>query len=310
MAHWATYVLVDRSGHEVRAHRWGAADLEILLAAGPEAALAVMRAGELQSEEAVDDGLTEAGVLVDLSERLLLLAHCHRLVEMDLRRAYFLLLGEAWPGWRLRWAYGGMGELADRVGAPRAPLPPPPLPTACRPAADPGQAGVMVTVQRPDGALLLHPLERDVFDLVWLGPGLLDLLPPAETALRLSRHPYLGIHLETGAGSLGLWTTWALASPPGALAGMEGRLLGGSLRGAGHALPAGPGPPRPGPGRGPGPPGDGAAPGPGGPHLLAAGRPGGAEPEPGPVQSRRPVGGRRPLAVNATIPGRGTVWTH
>ncbi|HZV51004.1 MAG TPA: hypothetical protein VFD49_14690 [Candidatus Dormibacteraeota bacterium] len=218
MAHWATYVLVDRSGHEVRAHRWGAADLEILLAAGPEAALAVMRAGELQSEEAVDDGLTEAGVLVDLSERLLLLAHCHRLVEMDLRRAYFLLLGEAWPGWRLRWAYGGMGELADRVGAPRAPLPPPPLPTACRPAADPGQAGVMVTVQRPDGALLLHPLERDVFDLVWLGPGLLDLLPPAETALRLSRHPYLGIHLETGAGSLGLWTTWELASPPGALA--------------------------------------------------------------------------------------------
>jgi len=130
---------------------------------------------------------------------------------------------------------------------------------------------------------------------------LLDLLSPPESALRPSRHPYLGIHLETGPGSLGLWTTWELASPrspaecwPG---WMEGQLLGESLRGADHTLPASPGPPRPGPGRGPGPPGDGAALGPGGPHLLAADRPGGAEPEPGPIQSRRPVAERGPLAM-------------
>jgi hypothetical protein len=219
MAHWATYVLVDRSGHEVRADRWGAHEVELLLAAGPEAALAAMRAGELQSEEAIDDGLAEAGVLVDLTQRLLLLARCQRLVEMDLRRAYLqLLLAETWPGWRLRWAYGGMGELADRVGAPHAPLPPPIPPTVCRPAADPGGVGVVVTVRHADGRLLVHPLELDAFDLAWLGPGLLDRLPPAETALRLARHPYLGLHLETGSGDLGLWTTWEFPSPLGALA--------------------------------------------------------------------------------------------
>jgi hypothetical protein len=59
----------------------------------------------------------KAGILVDPARQVLLFFGSHRqALQLDLRAALFAVLRHTWPGWTVRWAYGGVADLLAYVG--------------------------------------------------------------------------------------------------------------------------------------------------------------------------------------------------
>ncbi|MFD9035282.1 hypothetical protein ACFVZW_29720 [Streptomyces sp. NPDC059567] len=121
MADWATYVVVPEDGgadrHEVYEARFGAVGLDLDLLAGPGVVVPLLRSRSRVEGRWRDDGMCEAGALIDLRSRtLLFFAREGPVTQMRLRAATWELLRRAWPGWELRWTYDGSADLAARLG--------------------------------------------------------------------------------------------------------------------------------------------------------------------------------------------------
>jgi hypothetical protein len=166
-------------------------------------------------------------MLVDSTRHLLLLFCAPRQVaQLDLRAALFTVLARAWPGWTVRWAYGGLADLmayvgvedaSDRVDAGPAGASGSPAGARVGPHAElrsdgwyqapwwSDAIGTLVTVRHAAGDVLIHPLDL-VRAPVWAGPALVGRMPPGLRQLAATSWPACGIHLDLGRRAVGLWT--------------------------------------------------------------------------------------------------------
>ncbi|MFG2989781.1 hypothetical protein ACGFZK_10915 [Streptomyces sp. NPDC048257] len=211
----AVYVLGGPDGYGGIEDDWGAIGLDLDLLAGPDVVLMLMRRtcadGRPPSWFADED--VQAGVLVDPDAKVLLLFLLEGpSVAMRTRRAVFALLRAAWPGWEVRWSYGGQTGLRAHVGLDPAddagrdrPVWPDDVFEASAPAlAHPDPDVTVVTVDGPDRCHLMgFGLEHPVMQ----GPALLDRL---EAVTDHGAHHELaesGLHIDQVRRRVGWWHT-------------------------------------------------------------------------------------------------------
>lgn len=241
VGHRSSLVVVDERGWRLHYSHWAANGIYRRLAAGPDAALAFVGAQQ-PTDEWLDDTWAEGAVLVDTVARRLVWYGNDMMIDLPNRRAFTRLLAETWPGWRVDWAFDGIGDIAAYVGVDRAAVrsvDPDRLTAAPALAwelddlllADDAEPEVnlqgsyrLLTVRTGDGVrswVLDHP---DDGHPAWLGPGLLERLPgPGHPRVRLAGLPDVGLHLDVPARTAGAWVGWTC---PGLLAEFEDRWPG------------------------------------------------------------------------------------
>lgn len=155
----------------------------------------------------------EGGAVIDADRRRLLWCGAQP-QHPEWLTATGRVLAFAWPGWRVRWAYHGVAELAasagvtgDAVTAGRGyvdhfgadPVEPPEDP------ADPIEC--LVTVRAADGAVTAHPVAHpDQPGLLARGPRLLRALPDALPRSRLPvSAPVTVLHFDVPARRVSAW---------------------------------------------------------------------------------------------------------
>lgn len=228
MGHRANLVIVDSDGWRHYFAKSAANGIYQQLAAGPQVALAFVRDQEQLAPGAgwLDDVWAEGGVVIDTVARRLLWYGNDVMIELPLRRMFFRLLNETWPGWRVDWAYDGIGDIAAYVGVDRE---------AVRALDMDELTAVPAVAYELDEMMLLDPAqpmtdEQGAYDLVtvytggenrawvlgwgydtqhaWVGPDILEQLPgPGFTSLRLAERPGAGMHIDVPARSIGVWTS-------------------------------------------------------------------------------------------------------
>lgn len=210
----AHYVVVEPDGWQLRRSVWGASAVLSELVAGPSFALRRISA----REPAEPDGWLEhadAGILVDLERHVLLFFGTHRQsLPLDLRAALFAVLHRSWPGWSVRWAYGGTSDLMAYLGLEagtadlqlHAQARTSPSSSGWYPAPWWSEAiGTLVTVRHAAGHVVIHSLDP-VRSPAWAGPALVGRMPPGVRRLATANWPSCGLHLDLGRRSVGLWT--------------------------------------------------------------------------------------------------------
>ena len=181
-------------------------------------------------------------MLVDTVARRLVWYGNDTMIDLPNRRAFTRLLAETWPGWRVDWAFDGIGDIAAYVGVDRAAvrsvdrerltadptavweLDSPLLADDAEPEVNLQGSYRLLTVRTDDGVrswVLDHP---DDGHPAWLGPGLLERLPgPGHPRVRLAGLPDVGLHLDVPARTAGVWVGWTC---PGLLAEVDDRWPG------------------------------------------------------------------------------------
>jgi hypothetical protein len=241
VGHRANLVIVDENGWRLYYSHWAANEIYRWLAAGPDAAVAFVVAQQ-QVESGggwLDDVWGEGGLVVDTVARRLLWYGNDMICDLPERRAYFRLLAATWTGWRVDWAYDGIGDLAAYVGvdrtvvraldmtrltaAPQVPYELDELVLSAGAEPDPHRAPSyeLVTISTAEGHrawVLDHELGRH---LAWLGPTLIDQVPgPGFDRARLSGFPSAGLHIDLRGREVGFWTA---ETCPGLLLAVDAR---------------------------------------------------------------------------------------
>ncbi|WP_329124417.1 hypothetical protein [Streptomyces sp. NBC_01353] len=226
MADWATYVVVPEDGaadgHEVYEARFGAVGLDLDLLAGPDVVVPLLRSRSRVEGRWRDDGMCEAGALVDLRSRtLLFFAREGPVTQMRHRAATWELLRRAWPGWELRWTYDGSAELAARLGLDpeevrephRSVYPEAALDLDDDELEDPDPLVRVVTIGGPDTARC-HLLSGVNDHPITEGPSLVDRLADAPDHGVYALAADSGIHVDPARRRVGWWLLDAVAGAP------------------------------------------------------------------------------------------------
>ncbi|UFS97174.1 hypothetical protein [Nocardia huaxiensis] len=223
----ARFVLIDDSGVRRYHSRWGADRVCATLIGGPDAATREIETDVLQRGPLRDwqpDTWTEGGAVVDHTARQLIWFGDQLMYDLPTKQVFAELLRRTWPGWNVRWAYGGVQDLIAAVDVDRdharfhsgdGPV----LPDA---VIDPGpgdpsfDSGIvafhLLTVTTRHG-LRIYPLDPFTH-AAWQGPALLDRLPAGGVAaLELPDLPWSGVHVDAVDRSIGVW----LSRPGGGL---------------------------------------------------------------------------------------------
>lgn len=238
MGNPANFVVVERDGWQLHYTRWAATTIHRWLTLGPDAALEFARAHERVARDAwLNDVYAEGGFVVDTVARRLVWFDKEVDLELPVRRVVSRLIAEMWPGWRIDWAYDGIGDLAAYVGVDRAAVRALDLErlgaTPWSPFlverlvlsgdADPPKAydgAYQLVTARLAGGVRAWVADHDGH-LAWLGPAVLDRLPmPGSGRLRLAALPDAGLHLDVPNQELAIWTGGIC---PGLAAALEQR---------------------------------------------------------------------------------------
>ncbi len=119
----ANFVLIDGDGVRLHYSHWGADSVCSVLVAGPAAAsrfiAAQHRCGNPERDW-LDDNWADGGATVDHTTRRLVFYGDQLMWELPAKRAFLALLELTWPGWNVRWAYDGMGDVAAAAGVDRS----------------------------------------------------------------------------------------------------------------------------------------------------------------------------------------------
>ncbi|MFF3083631.1 hypothetical protein ACFVRB_01125 [Streptomyces nojiriensis] len=213
----AVYVLGGPDGYRAVTDDWGAIGLDLDLLAGPDTTMVLMgRAsahGQPLSGTGEGDDDVQAGALVDPERKVLLFFALEGLsVEMRTRRATLALLRAAWPGWDVRWAYGGRTGLRAYAG-----LDPADDPDRDKrvwesdlfemDAAGPAVRGLGVSVVTLDGPDRCHPVCYAFDHPVMYGPALLDWLSATTDHGAYHELAVAGLHVDTERRRVGWWLT-------------------------------------------------------------------------------------------------------
>ncbi|MFD4641960.1 hypothetical protein ACFWN2_31970 [Lentzea sp. NPDC058436] len=208
----ANYAIVDERGWELYFSNGGAEPLLGTFAGGPARVIEEVR-DEQPVEEWLDDVWCEGAALIDSVNHVLLLFTWHH-DGVDDRARRLAAIRSSWPGWRIRWAYGGIEDLVAYLGLDRALVragdrPEPVLREVGEP---PEITNTLVTVRQEDGSVLGHRLCHLRCEPLWAGHGLLDSLAtwtPVRAWDRLTADdlgPELGLHVDVANRELGFWT--------------------------------------------------------------------------------------------------------
>ncbi|GAA3456594.1 hypothetical protein [Dactylosporangium matsuzakiense] len=261
----ANYVVIEDGDTYLAWSRWGGDRVVADLRAGPRAATDAVRPphppvvpapdtaeallwrGPVRVEELMTDVQCEGAALIDHDRRVLL---AFQWVE---DYAAFIdgiaALTEAWPGWRVRWAFDGVLDLAAYLGRDREGLRENRLPDASmfagRPApfhgpgrlvpdaSDTYYEGVL-SVRHPDGSLELHLATERPSVVAFTTAAAIAALEPGFRALTRQVFPRWGLHLEPESRTAGLWSIdlfeGALIDPEPNWPGWTWDVWGGDIR--------------------------------------------------------------------------------
>lgn len=113
----ANIVLVENGRTEIRYHRQGGMSVAPFAMLGPDGLRTVVAGfGDLR-EELLPDGECEGVLLLHVDKHLIMIDTCHGVASPPpVHRAFVHLLRCRWNGWAVRWAYGGIHEIADAIG--------------------------------------------------------------------------------------------------------------------------------------------------------------------------------------------------
>lgn len=209
----ANYVLVQGGEWRLFYSHWAATTIHLDVVGGAEAATRFV-AG--QSEQArdrtgwLDDVWCEGAALVDHDRKVLVFFTGH-LDGYANQLAALAVLRRTWPGWQVRWAYDGLGDVVAHLGLDRATVragdQEPNLT-----AAEGGFLECVLTV-KDAGGVTAYALDsgEDGTDLLDLGPEALASLPPKARATSVDYTPNCGVHLDLLEQQAGFWTSRTMA---------------------------------------------------------------------------------------------------
>ncbi|MFE4265046.1 hypothetical protein [Streptomyces sp. NPDC056883] len=204
MADRATF-LIGRRRYE---SSFGAVGLDLDLLAGPRAFVPFAEAHGEAAGPWYDDEVCEAGALVDVDAKVLLVFAWEGVFASTRTRAAACeLLRLAWPGWRVRWLYDGQRGLRAYVGAEpctyrsRA-TDSPVLEPGDPELAEPDPSVLVVTVGGRCHVLAMlgdHPVDE--------GPALLERLAGEPARAGYSGACEGGVHVDPRLRRVGWWHT-------------------------------------------------------------------------------------------------------
>ncbi|TDC80973.1 hypothetical protein [Actinomadura sp. 7K507] len=204
----AHYVIKDGDSWERYYSQWGGYSLELDMLAGPDPATR-FAGGQRPDPAWMFDGECDGAVLIDHGESRLLWYSVY-IDDAAYRAAALAVMGRTWPGWRIDWAYQGLGDIVAAVGEEptqvdgRYTLPPEPRPL--QKASDYEPLPCLVTVAQ-EGSVRAHMLETSAESVIGNGAGSLATYylgrSPVDT---WPRFPGEGVHLDVDARRGGVWT--------------------------------------------------------------------------------------------------------
>jgi hypothetical protein len=205
----ANYVVVGSDGRwRLYYSHWGAVRIDTDLIAGPDAATRFACA-QRQVEDTVtgwlDDTWCEGAALIDHERRVLLFFTWH-LDGPAHRAALAAVLARTWPGWDVRWAYGGLGDIVAHVDLDPAIVRVERRTDPQLSAGGPDYISCLVTVRGTTGEVDTFAL-RGGLSCVWRGPDIVVALPGRARIAECLEHPESGLHIDLATRTAGLWTT-------------------------------------------------------------------------------------------------------
>lgn len=239
MGQRANLVIVrSGGGYDLFYNHWCANTLPLYLFWGPDYAEAFIRT-QAQVDESgwLDDIWAEGGAVMDAGRRVLLFYGGEDILyDIPLRKCYLSLLHKVWAGWEIRWAHGGIADLAAYVDHPVEKVIAAKEDSLCdsslAPPLDSDWTDTIGSVRFEDGELLLYPLSGEAEGYLMNGSpmvknirrsyGRSDLNIEDETP----NFPTGGFHIDVIERTVELWH----ASPHSDLASkLEARWEGWSL---------------------------------------------------------------------------------
>jgi hypothetical protein len=243
VGHRASYAIVENGRVDLFFSRWGAETIVADMLAGPAAATAWIRPAEERTPPPADD--LPARLLwngPDPDTELLDDVYCEGAALIDHDRHVLLLFqwmedyGEfvdgmaglvaAWPGWQVRWAFDGIGDLAAHIGQDRSTVRGDREKAAGLDAFyGPAQRAefrinhgedwddyynCVLSVRHEDGSLAFYLSGLDFDAMAFPSPASFEELPPGFPTLDCPETPRSGIHVDFRSRTGGVWTIDAM----------------------------------------------------------------------------------------------------
>lgn len=218
MGQRANFVIKEGEDWELFYSHWAANSLDHSLFFGAQPALEFIRRQRPESPETgwLDEVWGEGGALMDLSARVLLFFGGQDILyEVPRRRCFLGMMAQAWPGWDLRWAHEGLGDLVDYLGLSRQLVRSGRVRDRDPVEVWPKPGDTLLSVERK-----LYSPRQSLDELIDWGPALLDQLSgkPAAKSYDFEDFPVRGLHLDTARRELLIWSADTCQDVPQAAA--------------------------------------------------------------------------------------------
>ncbi|MGW3169820.1 hypothetical protein [Streptomyces sp. NPDC001153] len=208
----AQYVVVENGAWQRYYSHWAANRVVDDLLPGPVAATRCFRANR-EIDEWLDDVWCEGAALVDHDRRILLwFAFEGSWADHVAARA---ALARTWPGWDVRFAHDGMGDLTHHLGLGRDLTRAPGWFETFEPsgfaATEYTEPCSVVSLRLPDGSVRAWGSDWEPIEHLASGPRLIDLLVASPATPALTDMPYGGVHFDPQARTVSLWAVQTVA---------------------------------------------------------------------------------------------------
>ncbi|MFE1879529.1 hypothetical protein [Streptomyces diastatochromogenes] len=208
----AQYVVVENGAWQRYQSHWAANRVVDDLLPGPDAASRCFRANR-ETDEWLDDVWCEGAALVDHDQRILLwFAFADSWADHLAARA---VLARTWPGWHVRFAHDGMGDLTNHLGLGRDLTRSPGWFETFEPSwfadTENTEPWSVVSLRLPDGSVRAWGSGREPIEHIADGPGLIDLLAASPATPPPTDMPYGGVHFDPRARTVSLWAVQTVA---------------------------------------------------------------------------------------------------
>ncbi|MEU9401594.1 hypothetical protein [Streptomyces sp. NPDC048242] len=208
----AQYVIVENGTWHRHYSHWGANGIINDLLPGPAAATRCFRAGR-EIDEWLDDVWCEGAALVDHDRRVLL--WCASSIDWDEYAAARAVLARTWPGWDVRFAHDGLGDLTHHLGLDRDVSRSPGWFEAFEPDRFAYSEGTdprsVVSLRLPDGSVRAWGSLWEPVGHVAGGPALIDLIAASPRTPAPAEMPDGGVHFDPQARTVSLWSARTVA---------------------------------------------------------------------------------------------------
>ncbi|MER6086250.1 hypothetical protein [Streptomyces sp. NPDC001833] len=208
----AQYVVVENGAWQRYYSHWAANRVVQDLLPGPAAATRCFRANR-EIDEWLDDVWCEGAALVDHDRRILLwFAYAGDWADHLAARS---VLARTWPGWDVRFAHDGMGDLTDHLGLGRDLTRTPGWFETFEPsgfaASEYTEPSSVVSLRLPDGSVRAWGSDWEPVEHLAGGPRLVGLVAASPATPALTDMPHGGVHFDPQARTVSLWAVQTVA---------------------------------------------------------------------------------------------------